>query len=56
LFGEVKFVRANNDDSDITDGNFTFDVGTTTTPVGKSITFNIQYTPTGLETLFGGES
>ena len=56
LFGEIKFVRADNTDAEITDGNFVFDVGTTTTPVGKSITFEVQYNSTGLETLFGGEA
>jgi hypothetical protein len=55
LFGKIYFNQTSNPDSEIVEGNFVFDVQATTTPVGKSLTFNIQYTSAGIATLFGGE-
>jgi len=56
IFAEITFQQSENLDADITDGNFVFNVGTTTAPNGKSLTFAIQYTSQGLTTLFGGEA
>jgi len=55
LFGEIEFQESNNPNAEITDGNFVFNVGTTTAPIGKSITFKIQYDAQGLTNLLGGD-
>lgn len=56
LAGSVSFNETSNPTSSIVEGDFVFDIATTTTPVAKSMTFRIQYTTAGLQTLFGGES
>lgn len=55
LYGKIYFNTTSNPESEILEGNFAFDVQATTTPVSKSLTFNIQYTSAGIATLFGGE-
>jgi len=55
LHGEISFNEISNPTSDIVEGNFVFDVATTTTPPGKSLTAKVQYTTAGLDVLFGGE-
>lgn len=56
LSGQVSFNETSNPVSSIVEGDFVFDVLTTTTPVAKSLTFKVQYTSTGISTLFGGEA
>lgn len=56
LYGQIEFTETSNPTSSIVEGDFQFDVLTTTTPVAKSLTFSVQYTTTGVSTLFGGES
>lgn len=56
LYAQIDFLEASNSTADVAEGDFTFDVRTTTTPVGKSLTFVIQYTADGISSLFGGES
>jgi phage tail sheath protein FI len=56
LHGQISFVETSNPTSSIVEGNFIFDIATTTTPVAKSLTFVVQYTTAGIATLFGGES
>ncbi|MGI5839286.1 MAG: phage tail sheath family protein [bacterium] len=56
LAGTVSFNETSNLTSDIAEGDFVFDVATTTTPPGKSITAKVQYTAAGLTALFGGEA
>ncbi|BAE83966.1 hypothetical protein [Desulfitobacterium hafniense] len=55
LFGVIEFNETSNPTSDIVEGDFVFDLATTITPVGKSLTAKIQYTTRGITTLFGGE-
>ena len=55
LYAEMEFVSSSNTVNDMVAGDFTFNVRTTTTPVGKSLTFKVQYSKDGLETLFGGD-
>jgi len=55
LYGEISFNETSNPTSDIVEGDFVFDIATTTTPPGKSLTAKIQYTAQGIEALFGGE-
>ncbi|MFO7153940.1 MAG: phage tail sheath protein [Caldicoprobacter oshimai] len=55
LYGQIYFNETSNPTSDIVEGDFVFDIATTTTPPGKSLTAKIQYTTQGLEALFGGE-
>ena len=55
LYGAISFNEASNPTSDIVEGDFVFDIATTTTPPGKSLTAKIQYTSQGIEALFGGE-
>lgn len=55
LFGSIGFNSSSNPASAMVEGDFVFDVGTTTTPVGKSLTFAVQWKKTGLNGLFGGE-
>jgi uncharacterized protein len=56
LSGSISFNETSNPTSSIVEGDFVFDIATTTTPVAKSMTFRIQYTTAGLQTLFGGET
>lgn len=56
LFAEIQFLETSNPVSSIVEGDFIFDIKTTTTPVGKSLTFRLQYTAQGINTLFGGET
>jgi phage tail sheath protein FI len=56
LFAEINFNETSNPVSSIVEGDFKFDIRTTTTPPGKSLTFVVQYTTQGLNSLFGGES
>ena len=55
LFAEIQFNETSNPLGDIIQGDFVFDVRHTLTPIGKSLTFKIQYTTQGLSTLFGGD-
>lgn len=55
LYGQIEFKPQSNPESAMVEGDFVFDVGTTTTPVGKSLTFAVQWKKTGLASLFGGE-
>ncbi|AYO30253.1 phage tail sheath protein [Biomaibacter acetigenes] len=55
LYGTISFNETSNPTSDIVEGDFVFDVATTTTPPGKSITAKIEYTTQGIDVLFGGE-
>ena len=55
LAGTTAFNETSNPTSDLVEGDFVFDVATTTTPPGKSLTAKVQYTTSGLTTLFGGE-
>lgn len=55
LHGLVGFEETSNSTSDMIEGDFVFDVETTTTPPGKSLTAKICYTSKGLNVLFGGE-
>lgn len=54
LYAKMEFTSASNQTSDIIEGNFTFNVATTTTPPGKSINLVLQYTTKGINALFGG--
>jgi phage tail sheath protein FI len=56
LSASISFDETSNPTSSIVEGNFVFKTRTTTTPVGKSLTFMLQYTTEGINTLFGGES
>jgi phage tail sheath protein FI len=51
LYGKITFENQNNPSGQLAKGNFVFDVATTTTPPGKSITFRLQYSSVGLDTL-----
>ncbi|WP_203227624.1 hypothetical protein [Calorimonas adulescens] len=55
LYGTIAFNETSNPTSDIVEGDFVFNVATTTTPPGKSITAKIEYTTRGIDVLFGGE-
>lgn len=55
LYGEISFNETSNPESDIVEGDFVFDISTTTTPPGKSLTAKVRYTTKGLDVLFGGE-
>lgn len=55
LYATIEFNETSNPVSDIVEGDFDFDISTTTTPPGKSITAKVQYTSTGIDTLLGGE-
>ncbi len=54
LSGSISFNETSNPISSIVEGDFVFDVLTTTTPVAKSLTFKVQYTTQGTNALFGG--
>lgn len=56
LYGKVVFNQSGNPINSIISGDFAFDVTTTTTPVGKSISFKVQYSSEGINVLFGGEA
>lgn len=56
LYADITFQESSNSLADMAAGDFVFDVKTTTTPPGKSLTFNIQYTEDGLSVLYGGEA
>ncbi|WP_040948473.1 phage tail sheath family protein [Gorillibacterium massiliense] len=56
LAGTIRFNESSNPTSSMITGDFLFDIQTTTTPVAKSLTFKVQYTTSGLNALFGGES
>lgn len=51
LFASISFNAQNNPVDQIAAGNFVFNVGYTSVPPGKSITFEIQYDPAGLAAL-----
>jgi len=55
LYATIEFNETSNPTSDIVEGDFVFDVATTTTPPGKSLTAKVAYTATGIDVLFGGE-
>ncbi len=55
LLAEIVFEESSNPISDMVEGDFVFDIATTTTPPGKSFTAKITYTSSGLDLLFGGE-
>ncbi|RCX20881.1 phage tail sheath protein FI [Anaerobacterium chartisolvens] len=54
LYGKIDFNESSNPISSIIEGDFVFDIQTTTTPPGKSLTFRVQYTTQGIEMLYGG--
>ncbi len=57
LFAQISFIEDSNPVSSIVQGEFVFDVATTTTPPGKSLTFRVQYTADGINALLdGGEA
>lgn len=55
LYGRIEFTETSNPVSDIVEGDFDFDIATTTTPPGKSLTAKVQYTTAGITAVFGGE-
>ena len=55
LLGNIVFEESSNPISDLVEGDFVFDIATTTTPPGKSLTAKITYTSSGLNVLFGGD-
>lgn len=55
LYAEIRFDELSNPTSSVVEGNFVFNVQSTTTPVAKGIMFVVQYTTAGISTLFGGE-
>lgn len=55
LFGEIAFTELSNPTSDVVEGDFDFDIETTTTPPGKSLTAKISWTTQGIDVLFGGD-
>ncbi|RII32888.1 phage tail sheath protein [Clostridium chromiireducens] len=56
LYGLIQFTERSNPTSDLIEGDFDFDIATTTTPPGKSINAKLQYTTKGISVLFGGEN
>ncbi len=56
LYGKILFLETSNPVSSIVKGDFKFDIKTTYTPAGKSLTFQVQYTNQGLNNLTGGEN
>lgn len=56
LGATIDFLETSNRLSDMVEGDFVFDIETTTTPPGKSLTAKIRYSTSGISTLFGGES
>lgn len=55
LYGKIQFNETSNQLSDIVEGDFNFDIATTVTPPGKSVSVKLQYTTQGIEVLFGGD-
>ncbi|KPU42160.1 hypothetical protein OXPF_39390 [Oxobacter pfennigii] len=55
LYARIEFNETSNPVSDIVEGDFDFDIATTTTPPGKSLNAKLQYTTQGINILFGGE-
>jgi hypothetical protein len=55
LYGTIVFNETSNSVSDMVEGDFIFDVATTISPVGKSLTAKVRYATQGLTALFGGE-
>lgn len=55
LFADIQFNESSNPTSNIVEGDFNFDIATTTTPPGKSINAKLQYTTKGINVLFGGK-
>lgn len=55
LLGEITFTEVDNPTSDVVEGDFDFNIETTTTPPGKSLTAKISWTTQGINVLFGGE-
>lgn len=56
LSAGISFNETSNPTSSIVEGDFVFDILTTTTPVAKSLKFRVRYTTAGISTLFGGEA
>lgn len=56
LYGLVQFTATENPTSDLIEGDFDFNIATTTTPPGKSINAKLQYTTKGISILFGGSN
>ncbi len=56
LYGLIQFTAKSNPTSDLVEGDFDFDITTTTTPPGKSINAKLQYTTKGISVLFGGDN
>ena len=52
LYASIRFDEASNSEEALMDGNITFDLEVTYPVCAKSITFRLQYTKTGLTTLF----
>lgn len=52
----VEFIDSNNEESEILNGNFQWDISATNTPPLKSATGVVCYTDAGFSTYFGGES
>lgn len=55
LYGSIAFTEISNPVSDVVEGDFDFNIETTTTPPGKSLTAKIAWTTQGIDVLFGGE-
>lgn len=56
LYGKIEFRPKTNPTSDMIEGDFVFDTAVTYTPVGKSLTQQLQYTAAGIASLTGGEA
>lgn len=56
LYGKISFLAKSNPVSDMIEGDFVFNKGVTYTPVGKSLTQQLQYTTAGISALTGGEA
>lgn len=56
IYGGIVFNETSNPTSSVVLGDFVFETKVTTTPVAKSLTFIVQYTTEGINTLFGGEN
>ncbi|HEX9061998.1 MAG TPA: phage tail sheath protein [Clostridia bacterium] len=55
LYARIEFNETSNQVSDMVQGDFNFDIATTTTPPGKSINATLRYTTKGLSVLLGGD-
>lgn len=56
LYAAIQFNETSNPTSSVVEGDFVFDVQSTTTPVAKGINFKLRYTTQGVQTLFGGDN